>query len=601
MDNLKKNSAFYSINMDGIDLDLYQEAVIEVLSSEFEFTKNRVLYLMYRNQDVTLIRNLIDQMGKKSIILYLYEEESDLVRLFSAFDVTTLKHAVQIHKIDKDDSKAQKEIALLLNQLFYQYTQVFPLISVSEDLDYLVRIKEILMHIRKLKENYAFLLGNDLNDTLYGLENRLKNLPSYANSPGMNDFISQSMGCYEGKPAIIVASGPSLDKNIHFLKAYQDKILILCCDGSYTTLLKNGIKAHFIGSVERVWRTYEAFYEGKTFDEDLLLIAPAVVRPEIPAAFPNRFLSMFKDKDSYGVFMHETLNEEKGKLWCGSSVAHLMFSFAEALKCNPIILAGQDLSYRRDGITHADDSEVKELKPLDDKTIWLKGNYEELVPSTPVWEKFLITYNELVHLAKANVINATEGGAFIEGTTLSTLEEALKTYCIETLRTPIDIYKSIETYHKLEDYLPTIVEKIDTLYQKFEGLYKVLTKAVEKNLKAIERFNKGLKTQKQLDNVYDAIDYVEKKVVKLIAHDKDMMMLFQYPIQMAIHKVNQIDAQHYTLETIAQNLTIHYEMLLEINHNCKRFMIIFPKNCSDFMTFKALEWQDDPAYDIDRI
>ena len=80
-----------------------------------------------------------------------------------------------------------------------------------------------------------------------------------------------------------------------------------------------------------------------------------------------------------------------------------------------------------------------------------------------------------------------------------------------------------------------------------------------------------------------------------------MMMLFQYPLQVAIHKVNQIDAQHYTLETIAQNLTIHYEMLLEINHNCKRFMIIFSKNCSDFMPFKALEWQDDPAYDIERI
>ena len=89
--------------MDGIDVSLYQEAVNEVLSSEFEFTKNRVLYLMYRNQDVTLIRDLIEQMGKKSIILYLYEEESDLVRLFSAFDVKTLKHAVQIHKIDKDN------------------------------------------------------------------------------------------------------------------------------------------------------------------------------------------------------------------------------------------------------------------------------------------------------------------------------------------------------------------------------------------------------------------------------------------------------------------------------------------------------------------
>ena len=53
MDHLKENSAFYNINMNGIDLSLYQEAVIEILTSEFEFTKNRVLYLMYRNQDVS--------------------------------------------------------------------------------------------------------------------------------------------------------------------------------------------------------------------------------------------------------------------------------------------------------------------------------------------------------------------------------------------------------------------------------------------------------------------------------------------------------------------------------------------------------------------
>lgn len=602
MSYLLENIAYYGIKLEG-KIDSNELFLEEKLLTEFDTGKNRALYILYRNQDLRLIEKMVNGIGEKSLLIYFYKYEYELMRVFTYFTNEQLKNRVNFIKADMESSDMLHEIHSQVNALLYQYTQIIPVIPFREDLKFIQDAKILIQFIREKKENYSFLLGNDIDDTLYGMENRLINFKHHCNHPGIKDFVKASGGAYENKPAIIVSSGPSLDKNVHLLKEYQDKALILSCDGSYTTLLKHGIKPHIIGSVERAYRTYEVFYSHREFDKDLLLVAPAVVRSEIVNKFVGNTISLFKDKDSFGILMDQMSMNSKGTLWCGSSVAHLLFSFADYIGCNPIILIGQDLSFSFDGISHAGDSEVKEVKQVKEAKVWLRGNYSEIVPSTHIWEKFLITFKEMIAQSSKKVINATEGGAFIEGTELELLSDALSKYCKTKIISPKDIYYGIKDFVNYNDIESTFIKEYSEIFAKYYDLYKKVKKIHEENVKAIKRFNKGIKTQNQLDKVYDVIDKTEN-LVREIAVERMMMMLFQYPIHVAIHQINQLETKEYTLESLAVNLKSHYDMLSNILFNTKRLLKMFAKlsreNQFNIELANQIDWIDDNKYDFVR-
>ena len=58
----------------------------------------------------------------------------------------------------------------------------------------------------------------------------------------------------------------------------------------------------------------------------------------------------------------------------------------------------------------------------------LEGNYTEVVKSSPYLAMFHQTYEYDVAHASAKVINATEGGAKIAGTEITTFEDAIARY-----------------------------------------------------------------------------------------------------------------------------------------------------------------------------
>ena len=76
---------------------------------------------------------------------------------------------------------------------------------------------------------------------------------------------------------------------------------------------------------------------------------------------------------------------------------------------------------------------------------WVEGNYEEKVPTRTDLQVFLNWYESTIRLYKGyvkdlRVINATEGGAKIEGTEVMTLKDAIEENC----RKDVDIEKCLE-------------------------------------------------------------------------------------------------------------------------------------------------------------
>lgn len=569
MSILEKNIKEYKINLSTTEYK--NSGLINDADEDFlyqpNFDVNRTLFLVYELTSIKEILKLVKGLNEKSIVFLYYRDERYLHELLSKVDFVEEKYRILFFAGNYKDQSKANELDVLLASISYSYTNIQPIIKRSEDIDYIRSAREFLEFVRNFRNNYNFLIGNDLNDTLIGIRNRLLNMPYYVKNPGFEEFKEKYGHYYANKPAVIVSSGPSLDKNVHLLKDYRDKMLVLSCDGSLAPLEKHGIKPDIVGSVEREYLTYTAFYRDRTMDDSIIFSGPAVVRPEIIEKFDGKnILSVFKDKDIYGQWMNEITLNKKGVVWAGSSVAHFLLSLADGLGCDPIMLIGQDLAYSLDGVSHAGETEIKETIDLSKVTEWVKDYDGNDIPSTTVWKNFLTTFEDMIRKSDKKIIDATEGGALIKGSEIRKLKDALEQYCKGELPIFNELVNNMEVK---EEYVAEAKESsfagVTKAIRIFEDLLKKVQQAQKKNQKSIAIVEKGIETQKQLDGIYDTLEFVDNEIVKHIAKDAFTMMLFQYPIFSTARAINSLTTDKFTLETIAYNLQLHFNLLETFN------------------------------------
>lgn len=272
----------------------------------------------------------------------------------------------------------------------------------------------------------TMLFGNDPGDTLIGLKNILDNSRHIIEAPIMQ--ISQSV------PAICVAAGPSLDKQLPLLQKCKGKALILCADTIAHKLILNGIQPDIIGALERDREVYDRFFEGKDYGTETVFLGQCVVDPRVFNSFRGPKIVSFRQP---------TIFERSFACWSGGflldpgmSVAHLNAAYAVAMGCDPVILIGQDLAYGPEGQTHAkqtvyNNEASNEFDPTSGtQDIWLDGYYGSPVRSHTGWKMFLDWF-ELAIIkwqTSSRVINATEGGARISGATQLTFQDTYDQY-----------------------------------------------------------------------------------------------------------------------------------------------------------------------------
>jgi hypothetical protein len=294
--------------------------------------------------------------------------------------------------------------------------------------------------VRTLNEairEVILLYGNDPLDSLIGIDHTFVNINEIIDYPG----IDQLKGKFTGRPGIVVATGPSLNKNVHLLKGLQDKAVICSVDASVRVLKKHGLKPHLTTSLERVVATSKLF-EGLTEEDlsDVYFAACPVVHPLTYANFKGERIVVYRNFATF-----KWLDIPKGTLDIGPSSANMSFKVLEYMGCNPIILIGQDLAFGEDDLTHASGSTFGEQEKQyseEGKVLTVEGNYQPQIKTSIVWDSFRKFYMKDVAEFNGKVINATEGGAKIHGTEIMTFAEAIEKY-VKT-QSPIDIVNEMK-------------------------------------------------------------------------------------------------------------------------------------------------------------
>ena len=290
-------------------------------------------------------------------------------------------------------------------------------------------------------------------------------------------------------PCIIVAAGPSLDKNICQLKEVQGKAFVIVVDAALRTVLKNGVRPDLVCTLDA--NAPDRFFDGLNL-KDVVWAYTRTTRKYIAENYG-------KDVFYYGYFYrnwNEILKKELGyripSFPSGGSVSSEAFILALYLGFRTIVLMGQDLaftggqSHTKEVVgTFGDNAEyiksrrIVEVEGIDgeiletDFQMWF---YKQ-------WFEKVIKMNQ----QQVRVIDSTEGGAKIEGTVIQPLSTTIEQEC----RGKLDMYElekqipgafSESQQRKLLKDLYSIKEETIRFQQKIEEIIEKQEKLLDQIL-----------------------------------------------------------------------------------------------------------------------
>lgn len=296
---------------------------------------------------------------------------------------------------------------------------------------------------------------------------------------------------FAGRPAVVVAAGPSLDKQLPLLRERRDQLLVIAIGQTVEALAAAGIRPDLVHVLESRDVSHQLTGAGHPGDLDL------VVTPNChPALFDLPTRSCFVATPAtfgMGTWIAEA-TDRRGHTPGGSSVAIAAVGLAMMMGSDPILLIGQDLAFT-DGRTYAAHSAYdfmrteidedghwrftgmrrkvgllgdRDLSTVNDRSdggqvVWVDGWHEgERVPTWRSYAVFIEEYRELARAASGRgfrLINCTEGGARLHGLEHRSFQEVLD----EVAGEAIDASRRIRALfdrnrpHRLADYRPALV------------------------------------------------------------------------------------------------------------------------------------------------
>ena len=346
-------------------------------------------------------------------------------------------------------------------------------------------------------------------------------------------------------PAIIVAAGPSLNKNIKELKKAKGRAFIIAVDTAIKPLLAEGIIPDMFAIVDGK-KPIELVEKEEARNIPLLT--------SISAA--NSVLSYHTGKKFFyneGYVYINSMFYRNGESFetvaCGGSVATSAFALAFMIGIDTIILVGQDLALTGNK-THSDGTFQEKMETIDTShSIMVPGNIEKEVPTRDDFKMYLEWYNQYIKDCKEyrkqfKVINATEGGAKIDGTEVMTLKDAIDREC----KKEIDIQECFEKLHPVFDENER-KKNLEFLQHTPEHYTEIRKAAIETN-KLYKNLDK-LCQHGNLDiRAYEKILKKIKKMTKKIEGDS----IYYEPIQETLVLANYIvqSEQFDTMKTMQE-------------------------------------------------
>lgn len=476
-------------------------------------TKNgRRLYLAGRRDPLAHPRNQVSVLGRifanapvfllgLGNIHYLEElaEKADQSAIFLIYEPLFSVFDKQLERVDFEKIFAGRTVALIIEGINGDGLEVMTDTMLQGDkipfMKYFVlpnyvelckeQVSSFLDILLKKASHYYVHVGTRMFFSSYQAENfyqNVKYIPVSYKAFQLFRLIPSDI------PAFIVSAGPSLNKNIKQLKRAKNKSFIIAVDTAVKPLLREGI-------IPDLFATLDGIKPLEIVETEQAKNLPLLTKVTAAHAIMNYHTGkkFFYDEGYQYVKKLFQMNEKTIEGFpTGGSVATLAFSLACHLGFRKIIFVGQDLAYTGHK-SHADGT-FQEVMPEEDteKFIRVPGNYEDEVPTLKNLDGYRKWFGEYIEWWQKRhdieFINATEGGARIEGTKLMTLADVIDQECTKEvdIKACIDSLEPVfndQEQEKIAAYFldtPNQIHAIVTLAQEGRKLYAQLDKLCKK-------------------------------------------------------------------------------------------------------------------------
>lgn len=526
--------------------DMYHSKVEMDSKTEISALKKEVIFIFGINA-VEEIKWVQKKKHPESVLVIIEPNPSFFSYAINNKDLTEIfkeKNTLLFveDKIDK--------LNIFLQKVFYNFDYLKYLKNTNVYLTHYYRenelqnVKNILVHIRQVISTLLFGLGNDLQDNLIGLERNVNNIDNIMRS---KDIIA-CKDLFKSLPAVVVAAGPSLNKNIEELKLMKQNVIIIAVDTIAQKLISEGIEPHFICSIERVPQVYYYFYENLILPKKSVIVGPPVLDNRIFKSTNNTILIPFRKGIAETTWLQNILGlSEETAIPMGYSCANVAFSLGSYLGCNPIILVGQDLAYgKNETDTHASGTKYDELDSATNKKKrieYTEGYFGEKVKTTKIWLQFKHWLENEINNLSCTVINATEGGAKINFAQQLPLKEVRIKYCKNPLKNIQEKIERVPQYDiNQEQYLTNLINEIH--------LYDSIEKKCIEYQGILSSFSSELNTN-QITTLVEGFQLLIDGIVKqpLLLHNLQSVIMQYY---WAYHSRLQVFDREYVKEEIEE-------------------------------------------------
>lgn len=435
-------------------------AAADVFIDQFTHITEQSGLIMFGLSNGVFAKKFFEKIDKE-VFLFVYEPSIDIFQaVIHEIDISDLllnrKFLIFVEGINEgslataieSNSGYQNYCKILYTEL-PQYVRLF---EKSYDI-YREIVKKQAVALQ-LTINTALVRGNRFSYT--AIQN-MRYLPGCRNG---FDYVGKFPA---DMPAIVVAAGPSLEKNVDLLKQAKGKALIIVVDSAIKTVYSRGIQPDFVITIDALKPTH--LFEVKGIEQAYLLADGGANTDVLDMIHPQNLVFYSSSSPIWDrLFREEGTQIEE--VYCGGSVAIDALTMAIIMGFKRVILIGQDLALTGD--KQYADGEKLDKSPRPGEVV-VKDIYGNDIRTLQDYREFIRAIERLAYEhPQLEIIDATEGGAFKKNTTIMTFQEAIDKYCLK------------------EYPIREIIEKVPKLFTKSGPIrIKKTLESMKKNVKDI--------------------------------------------------------------------------------------------------------------------
>ena len=564
---LVQENGFYNLVYKNVYLHNRQSPLQEALE----------IFSQAKNEPVAI--HLIYGMGLGYLFQVASQKSLGTVILYEP-DMNILKLAFTLVDFSGDILKNNIHIASTLNkagEYIYQKSNIknTPLMlstAAYRELDE-NKFNELVTELQRMVGSYGMDLRYTREKFYPLLQKMIANLPCFIHEIPLAEF----KDFYNGKTAVVVSAGPTLDRNIDTIKKYRDNIVLFVVGTAMKTIAKHQITPDFLCIIE----ANDCSKQIAGLDlSDVNFITEPFSHPNLRKFKFKNVYSHISANQPVNFFWSKILGVNIEEYWSKGTVSYAALNCARILGCSKIVLVGQDLAYV-EGQCYSKDSAYKDLvcclnketgkweitakdfdnfcaslsnstneevriktakkrlQDLNNALYYVKGINGDMIPTESVYAAFIRPLREFAeHFNDREYINTSLVGAQIDGYKNMPLEEALA----DSPR--------IDNRELISDFkydIDKICENIHSVVTNFNY--------------AREKMQEGAKLIKTLNNELKRYRAVNPEILKIF---KKLSMNY-YELSAVYAKKNLL----FDFITTAERIDLDYEMKMTVEFTPK--------------------------------